>query len=122
LRSLANNLNVLSRGSHPLQAMRLRIGVGQVTELNIADHLNKEKATAVQLREEAREAELKARNEATLKAEAEKVKAAALKAEQQAREVAVARTQLLSLPAEEDLTEASETVTSIQNLKPAGAK
>jgi hypothetical protein len=110
LRSLANNLNVLSRGSHPLQAMRLRIGVGQVTELNIAEHLNKEKATAVQLREEAREAELKARNEATLKAEAEKVKAAALKAEQQAREVAVARTQLLSLPAEEDLTEASETV------------
>jgi len=120
LRSLANNLNVLSRGSFPLQALRLRIGVGQVTELNVAEYLNKEKASAMQLREEAREAELRAREEAALRAEEEKAKAVALKASQEAREVAEARTQLLSLPEKEDLTEASLVTTpTVAEGKPA---
>ena len=113
LRSLANNLNVLSRGSFPLQALRLRIGVGQVTELNVAEYLNKEKASAMQLREEAREAELRAREEATLKAEEEKAKAAALKAEQDARLAAEARTQLLSLPAQKDPEESRLATASV---------
>lgn len=120
LRSLANNLNVLSRGSYPLQAIRLKIGVGQVSELNIAEYLNKEKATAMQLREEAREAELKARNEAARRAEEERLRAAALKAEQEARELAEAHTRLLSLPAEEELAELSESTTiEVDEDKPA---
>ncbi len=120
LRSLANNLSVLSKGAYPLQAIRLRVGVGQVTDLNIVEHLNKEKATAMQMREEARKVELRARNEALQKAEEEKVKAAALKIEREARENAEARTQLLSLPAEEELIEESQTLQSaINEEKPA---
>ncbi len=120
LRSLANNLNVLSRGSYPLQAIRLKIGVGQVTELNISEHLNKEKATAIQMREEAREAELKARNEAARRAEEARVKAAALKAEQEARELAEAHTRMLSLPMEEELIEVSKSsIDEVDEEKPA---
>ncbi|MEA4812846.1 MAG: hypothetical protein VB108_09785 [Anaerolineaceae bacterium] len=119
LRSIANNLSVLPRGSNPLQAVRLRIGVGQVTELIIAEHLNKEKAAALQLREEARETELQARRQAALRAEEEKARLASLEAEKKGREEAEAQTRLLSVPEMNDLPQAEEASPVVGQEKPA---